>query len=203
MKKARLIFILLILTTALSGQEIKISLAPTINNAFYFIQVDGGPGHDFKPGFSTSLDFLFLNRKKINIGFGFCYQFMQVEYTPNMNTGDFTGQTDNINILSINVAAIYNLKHDYYISLNPLMNLQLKYTSDLITDKQNGLGLSFSIGKYFSLKDNIRLNIEPKININNIAPFGTEDYLKLRMVSAGLNIGLVFGKTKTIELREK
>ena len=33
---------------------------------------------------------------------------------------------------------------------------------DFITDKQNGPGLSFSVGKYVNLTDNIRLNIEPK-----------------------------------------
>jgi hypothetical protein len=199
MKKATLISILCILTTVLPGQEIKISLAPTINNAFYFKSVVGSAGRDFKPGFSTSLDFSFLNEKRINIGFGFSYQFMQVEYTPNMNTGDFTGQTDKINIASLDITAIYNLKHNFYLSLSPLINLQLKYTSDLMTDKQNGLGLSLSIGKHFSLKDNIRLNIEPKLTINNIVPFNLVYYRTLRMASAGLNIGLVFGKTKTPE----
>lgn len=193
MKKGTLIFILFILAKTISGQEIKISLAPTINNSLYFVSVTGGPGHISKPGFTTSVDVLYLNGKKVNIGFGCFYQFMRVEYTPNNNTGYFTGQTDNINILAINFAAIYNLKHDYYLSLNPMINLQLKYKSNFITDKQNGLGLSFSIGKYFSLSDNIRLNIEPKIVINNIAPFGPNDFRKLRMISAGLNIGLVFG----------
>jgi hypothetical protein len=197
MKKATLISFLFILTTILPGQEIKISISPTINNAFYFKSVVGGAGRDFKPGFSTSLDFLFLNEKRINIGFGFRYQFMQVEYTPNMNTGDFTGQTDRINIASLDISAIYNLKHNFYLNLSPLINLQLKYTSDLMTDKQNGLGLSLSIGKYLNLKDNLRLNIEPKLTINNIVPFNPEDSMTLRMASVGLNIGLVFGKTKT------
>ena len=197
MKKAPLILILFILTTILHGQEIKISIAPTINNAFYFKSVDGSAGRDFKPGISTSLDFSFLNEKRINIGFGFRYQFMQVEYTPNMNTGEFTGQTDKINIVSFDISAIYNLKHNFYLSLSPLINLQTKYTSDLMTDKQNGLGLSLSMGKHINLKDNIQLNIEPELTINNIVPFNPDNYLTLRMASAGLNIGLVFGKIKT------
>ena len=195
MKKTTLAFLILIMTTILYGQEIKISVAPTINNALYYQFVAGGPGRNYKPGFSTSIDYIFPNDKKINFGIGFCYQFSQVKYTPNMNTGNFTGQTDKVSLISINFATIYNLKRNFYLSLNPLINLQLNYKSDFITDKQNGLGLSFSIGKHFNLNDKIQLNIEPKFWINNIFPVQAENSLKL--TTAGLNLGLVFGKNKT------
>ena len=193
MKKTTLAFLILIMTTILYGQEITISVAPTINNALYYQFVAGGPGRNYKPGFSTSIDYIFPNDKKINFGIGFCYQFSQVKYTPNMNTGNFTGQTDKVSLISINFATIYNLKRNFYLSLNPLINLQLNYKSDFITDKQNGLGLSFSIGKHFYLNDKIQLNIEPKIWINNIFPVQAEN-LSLRLTTAGLNLGLVFGK---------
>lgn len=202
MKNAILTSLILIMTTILYGQEIKISVAPTINNALYYKFVAGGYGRNFKPGFSTSFEYLFRCDKKINSGFGLCYQFTQVEYTPTIESSGFTGQTDKINIISFNFATILKMKHDFYLSLNPLINIQLNQNSDFLTDNQNGLGLSFSYGKYINLKNNIQLNIEPKILINNIVPFNPEDYLTLRMTSAGLNIGLVFGKTKTSQPKE-
>jgi hypothetical protein len=209
MKKSIFTSIVFILTTILYGQqntieydghdslnsksEIKISIAPTINNALYYQFVSGGPARNFKPGFTTSFEYLFKNDKKINFGFGLCYQFTQVEYTSTMDSGEFTGQTDIIHIISINFAAVLKMKHDFYLSLNPLINFQLNKDSDFYTDNQNGLGLSFSFGKYINLKNNIRLNIEPRLLVNTIVPFNPDDYMTLRMTSVGINIGLVFG----------
>jgi hypothetical protein len=207
MKKSILTSIVFILTTILYGQQdpignsdqdslnyksrIKISVAPTENIALYYQSVQGGPGLKFKPGFSTSFEYLFRSNKKINLGFGLCYQFAQVEYTPNMNTGDFTGQIDKISVISFNFSTIYKSKKDFYLSLNPMVTLQLNYNSDFITDKQSGLGLSFSVGKYFNLNDKLRLNVEPKLWIHNIVPF-TDENLPLRLTTFGLNLGLVF-----------
>ena len=207
MKKSILTSIVFILTTILYGQQdsagnsdqdrlnyksrIKISVTPTENIALYYQSVQGGPGRKFKPGFSTSFEYLFRSNKKINLGFGLCYQFAQVEYTPNMNTGDFSGQIDKISVISFNFSTIYKSKKDFYLSLNPMVTLQLNYNSDLITDKQSGLGLSFSVGKYFNLNDKLRLNVEPKLWIHNIVPF-TNENLPLRLTTFGLNLGLVF-----------
>ncbi len=207
MKKSILTSIVFILTTILYGQQdpfgnsdqdnlnfksvIKISVSPTENIALYNQPVEGGPGRKFKPGFSTSFEYLFRSNKKINLGFGLCYQFAQAEYTPNMNTGDFTGQIDKISVISFNFSTIYKSKKDFYLSLNPMVTLQLNYNSDFITDKQTGLGLSFSVGKYFNLNDKLRLNVEPKLWIHNIVPFRNEN-LPLRLTIFGLNLGLVF-----------
>jgi hypothetical protein len=213
MKRSFLTSIVLILTTILYGQqnpidnrdqdslkcksEIKISVSPTENIALYYQSVQGGPGRKFKPGFSTSFEYLFRCDKKINLGFGLCYQFAQVEYTPNMDSGDFfTGQIDNVSVISFNFTTIYKLKRDFYLTLNPMITLQLNYNPDFITDKQSGLGLSFSLGKYFNLNDNLRLNIEPKLWIHNIVPFQAEN-LPLRLTTCGLNLGLVFGKSSS------
>ena len=174
--------------------EFKISIAPTIGTVLYYRFVAGGPGRKFKPGFSASFDYSFRSDNKINFGFGLNYQFAQVEYTPNMDSGDFTGQTDNVILISFNFATIYNLKKNFYLSLNPLINLQLNYRSDLMTKKQTGLGLSFSVGKKFFLNNNIQLNIEPKLWINNIVPFNPDGWLKHRLTALGLNFGFVFGQ---------
>jgi hypothetical protein len=71
MKKSIIAFIILILTNILNGQEFKISFAPTINSGLYYQFVAGGPGQNLKAGFTTSLDYLFLNDNKINFGLGF------------------------------------------------------------------------------------------------------------------------------------
>jgi len=207
MKKIILTSIVFILTTIIYGQpeiigksdqdnikqksHIKISIAPTVDNALYFKSVQGGAGRNFKPGFSTSFEYIFRSNNKINLGLGFCYQFAQVEYTPNMNTGDFTGQTDKLNVISFNFSSIFKLKKDFYLSLNPMVNLQLNYDSDLMTDKQSGLGLSLSGGKYFDLNEKFQLNVEPRLWIHNIVPFNGEN-LPLRLTTLGLNLGLVF-----------
>jgi hypothetical protein len=192
MQKVFLISIVFSLTTILYGQEFKISVAPTINNALYYHFVAGGPGRGFKSGFSTSVEYILRNDKRINLGFGLSYQFCQVEYTPNMNTGDFIGQTDRVNLISINLISVCNLKKDFYLSVNPLIDFHLNYYSENIIDKQSGCGLSFSIGKLLKLNDRILLNLEPRLWIHNIIPF-YNDHLTQRLTVAGLNVGLVFG----------
>lgn len=200
MKKAILTSIILILTITLYGQEIKISVAPTVNAAPNYQGVDGGPGQKAKAGFSTTFEYSFRNDKKINLGFGLCYQFSQVEFTSNMNTGDFLGQTDKVNLLSFNLLSKYNLKKNFFLSFNPLINLDINYDTESILDNQSGLGLSLSFGKRIKLNDNILLNIEPRLWIHNIIPFNKETYTD-RLTIAGLNFGLVF-RQKKLQLPE-
>lgn len=175
-----------------SKSDIKISIAPTNNMAPYCQLVSGGAGMNNKPGFSTSFEYLFRSNKIINPGFGLCYQFAQVEYTPNMNTGDwFTGQIDKISLISFSFSTIFKSKHDFYLSLNPMITLQTNYDSEFITEDQSGLGMSVSAGKYFKLYDKLRLNIEPRLWVNNIVPFKHEHLYK-KLTTLGLNLGLVF-----------
>ncbi len=192
MKKITLTFLIAFLTIILYGQEFKISVAPTINNTFYYQFVAGGAGRNFKSGFSTSLEYTIRNDKRINFGFGLSYQFCQVEYTPNMNTGDFIGQTDIVNLFSVNLVSVYDLNKNFYLSLNPSIDFHLNYETENVIDRQSGVGLSLSFGKYLKLTDDILLNIEPKLWIHNVIPFSGFD-LTQRLTVAGLNVGLVFG----------
>lgn len=208
MKKSILTSIVFLLSTIAYGQQntagdsdknnlnsksdIKISIAPTYNIARSYELMTGGPGVNNKPGFSTSIEYLIRSDKTINLGFGLCYQFALVEYTPNMNSGEwFTGQIEKISVLSLNFSTIIKSKNDFYLSLNPMITLQLNYNSDFITDNQSGLGLSFSVGKYFKLNDKLRLNVEPRLWINNIVPF-QDEHLYKKLTTLGLNLGLVF-----------
>ena len=100
----------------LYGQEIKISVAPTINNAFYYQFVAGGAGQKTKSGISTSVEYIFRNEKRISLGLGLNYQFCRVEFTPNMNTGDFIGQTDIVNLISVNLVSVM-ISMNFYIVL--------------------------------------------------------------------------------------
>ena len=208
MIKSILTFIAFLLLTTIYGQQkptgnsdqenlnskpdIKISVAPTNNMALYYQMVTGGAGMNNKPGFSSSVEYLFRSDKIINLGFGLSYQFAQVEYTPNFNTGDwFTGQIDKISLISFSFSTIFKSKHDFYLSLNPMMTLQTNYDSEFITEDQSGLGMSVSVGKYFKLHNKLRLNIEPRLWVNNIVPF-QHDHLYKKLTTLGLNLGLVF-----------
>ena len=159
MKKVILTSLIVFLTTFVYCQEIKISVAPTINNALYYKFVAGGPGRGFKSGFSTSVEYILQNEKRINLGLGLNYQFCRVEYTPNMNTGDFPGQTDIVNLISVNLVSVYDLKKNFYLSLNPLIDFHLNYDTENIITKQSGSGLSFSFGRQLKLTDRNLLNL--------------------------------------------
>ncbi len=192
MKKVTLSFLIAFLTIILYGQEIKISVAPTINNAFYYQFVAGGAGQKTKSGISTSVEYIFRNEKRISLGLGLNYQFCRVEFTPNMNTGDFIGQTDIVNLISVNLVSVYDLNKNFYLSLNPSIDFHLNYETENVIDRQSGVGLSISFGKYLKLTDDILLNLEPKLWIHNIIPFSGFDFTQ-RLTVAGLNVGLVFG----------
>jgi len=202
MKKTIIASILIISTNILCGQEFKISIAPTINCGLYYQFVAGGPAQNLKPGFTTSIDYLFLNDNKINLGLGFNYHFSQVEFVPNMNTEDMPLHTENVNLISFRFKSVYKFKNQFYLSLDPSVDFHLSYDSQQTLDKQSGIGLSFGIGKNIKIKDAVYLNIEPKLWVHNIISF-TESDLPYRLTTLGLNFGLVFGPKPTDKQTDK
>jgi hypothetical protein len=191
MKKIVLSGIFLILTSILFGQEFKISIAPTINSGLYYQFVTGGPGQNLRAGFTSSFDYLILKDNRINFGLGLNYQFSQVEFVPNLNTGDMPLHTENVNLISIRFKTVYNLKNQFYLSLDPSADLHLNYDSQQTLDKQSGIGLSFGLGKNVKIKEAVAINIEPKLWIHNIIPFNESNF-PYRLTTFGLNLGLVF-----------
>lgn len=196
MKKTIIASILVTLTNILSAQEFKISIAPTINSGRYYQFVTGGPGQNLKAGFTTSLDYLFLNDNKINLGLGLNYHFGQVEFFPNMNTEGMPLHSENVNLISLRFKSVYKFKNQFYLSLDPSVDFHLNYDSEQTLDKQSGIGLSSGFGKNIKIKEAVYLNIEPKLWIHNIISF-TELDLPYHLTTLGLNLGLVFGPKPT------
>jgi hypothetical protein len=192
MKKTILASVFLILTSSLCGQEFKISFAPTINCGLYYKFVAGGSGQNLKMGLTTSIDYVFLNGNNINLGLGFNYHLSQVEFVPNLNTGDMQLHTENVNLISVRFKTVYKLKNHFYFSLDPSVDFHLNYNSQQTLDKQSGIGLSFGFGKDINIKEIVYLNIEPRIWIHNIISF-TDSNLRYHLTTLGLNLGLVFG----------
>ena len=184
------------MTAILYSQEIKVSVAPKINVGLRYRFVAGGPGQNPRAGFITSLDYLFLNDNKINPGLGLNYHFSQVEFVSNMNTGDMTNHTENVNLISFRFKSVYKLKNQFYLSLDPSVDFHLNYDSQQTLDKQSGIGLSFGFGDNIKINEAVNLNIEPKIWIHNIIPF-TETNLPYRLTAIVLNMGFVFGPKHT------
>jgi hypothetical protein len=184
------------MTVTLFGQEIKVSVAPTINAGLHYQFVAGGPGQNIKAGFTTSFDYLFLQDKKVNFGLGLNYHFSQVEFVPNLNTDDMLLHTENVSLISFRFKTMYKLKNLFYISLDPSADFHLKYDSQQTLNKQTGLGLSIGLGKNIKIKESVYLNLEPRLWIHNIIPF-TEINNSYHLTTLGLNVGLVFGPMLT------
>ena len=197
MKRIFSAIVFIFLTNILYGQEVKISIAPTINSGLHYQFVAGGPGQHIKAGLTTSLDYLFLNDNKINFGLGGNYHYAQVEFVPNMNTADMPLHTEKVSIISLRLKSVLWFKNQFYLSLDPLVDFHLHYDAGQTLDKQSGIGLSFGPGKNIQIKEAIHLNIEPKLWVHNIVSF-TKQNLPYRLTAVGLNLGLVFGsKSKT------
>ncbi len=197
MKRILIANALIILTSILYGQELKISIAPTINSGLYYQFVAGSPGQHIKAGLTTSLDYLFLSDNKINFGLGCNYHFAQVEFVPNKNTADMPLHSERVNIISLRLKSLLRFKNQWYFSLDPSVDFHLNYDAEQTLDKQSGIGLSCGLGKNIQIKEAIYLNIEPRLWVHNIFSF-TEQDLPYRLTAVGLNLGLVFG-SKSID----
>jgi hypothetical protein len=195
MKKSILTYFLIILTTFLYGQKIKISVAPTINVAPHYQLVAGGPGQNIKAGLAASFEYLFLNDNKVNFGFGLNYHYSQVEFVPNLNSGEMVQHTEKLNLISIRLKTLISFKKSFYLSLDPSIDYQTNYEPVQVLNDQSGIGLSLGFGRNIKLKESLFLNIEPKIWIHNIIPFNIVS-LPYLLTTTGLNLGLVFGQKK-------
>ena len=191
MKKTFLFCCVIVLTTLLSAQEIRVSITPT-SNVFHNKYVTGKTYGSPKLGLSTNLDYLFIKKKKFEFGFGLGYQSSRVLNLVQVSAIDLFEVSEKINLCSINLKSIYKLSKEFYLSLDPSIDFQINYDTLQITDNQAGLGLSFGVGGNFRLNNVLSFNVEPRLWIHNIIPFHDIDQ-PFRLSFVGINLGLVFG----------
>ena len=185
------LFIAISSLTVIYGQTVTVLLSPTVNCAPHYKFVQGGPGQIIKFGFTTSFDLLIIDKNNFGIGVGLNYHYCQVEFTPNLNSGDMIQHTETINLLSCRWINMIHISGNYYLSIDPSIDFQIKHASSNTLGNQSGIGFALGFSKYFALNENLFLSIEPKVWIHNIIPFSHEE-LPYRLTSAGVNIGLGF-----------
>lgn len=194
MKKSALTYFSLFMTTLLFSQELKISVAPTISDVNFYNYVIGASFGQPRFGINSNIDYLFVTNKRVEYGIGLGFQNCHVYLmTPSPSFNDYSAATEGVNILSINLRSVYNLKKDFYITLVPSLDLQVKPNDLQKINNQTGLGLSFGIGKNIKLNESLSLNIEPRLWIHNIIPANGESQ-PYRLTTAAINLGLVFGQ---------
>jgi hypothetical protein len=192
MKKTAFTFFIFIMTTVLFGQEIKFSIAPTVSSIFHYRVVAGGPQGEARFGINSQLDYLFVTNKKVEFGIGVGYQNSHVRLKVPFGVSSYSTSIEKVELLSLRLRSVLNLKKDFYVSLSPIIDYQIRREIGQHIDNQSGLGLAFGIGKNIKLSESLALNIEPALWIHNIVPFNKEN-LPFRLTVAGLNFGLIFG----------
>jgi|WetSurMetagenome_2_1015567.scaffolds.fasta_scaffold124321_1 hypothetical protein len=193
MKKFALTCLIVIMSSVLFGQEIKFSIAPIASSIYHYKFVAGGPYGTARFGLSTQFDYLFVTNKKIEFGLGLGYQNSHVQIIiPFTGDNSYSASTETVNLLSLSLRSVFNLKKDFYITFVPTLDFQIKHNSLQRIDNQSGLGLSMGIGNNVKLNESLSLNIEPRLWVHNVIPFSGES-IPFRLTTVGLNLGLVFG----------
>lgn len=194
MKKSALTYFFLLMTTLLFSQELKISVAPTISDVNFYNYVIGASFGQPRFGINSNIDYLFVTNKRVEYGIGLGFQNCHVYLmTPSPSFNDYSAATEGVNILSINLRSVYNLKKDFYITIVPSLDLQVKPNDLQKINNQTGLGLSFGIGKNIKLNESLSFNIEPRLWIHNLIPLESVNH-PYRLTTAAINLGLVFGQ---------
>jgi hypothetical protein len=183
--------IIICLTVSSYAQDVGIAIAPTIDNVLYYQFVAGGPQYRAKGGYNVTVDCLLKSDKKIHFGSSLSYQYSQFKVIPTMDSPEFVMVTEGfIYLLSFSFKTSYITKKDFYLSLDPCIDLQLLNSHKSI-DNQSGIGLSPALGKLFKISETVLLRIEPRLWFHNIITFSSDD-LQLHLTQAGINIGFVF-----------
>lgn len=146
MKKTITVILFLCLANFLKGQDITFSIAPTLNNIYHYNFVAGGPSGNYKTGFYASVESIKIKERGISFGYGLSFQESNVEIVPEPFIGGEI-HTETVYLISGNLKVLKNLRREYYFSLDPFLDLQLKSPTQSSIDNQTGIGLSFGLGK--------------------------------------------------------
>lgn len=178
------------------SQEISFSVGSNWGTPFYYQFVSGGASKNPKIGFNSNLEYISFNDKKVTWGVGLGFQNGRVELTPEFTGGEQEriSHLEKSNILYLCYKMVFKQRPKSYLSLNPLLGIQLNKTKQNSFDNQSGIGLAFSYVKRINLNNTTFLKFEPKLTVFNIIPFVATD-LPERFTSIGINIGIGFKRS--------
>lgn len=185
-------FILLLLSAALiiNGQDLSLSVAPTINNVFYYQFVAGGYSGNSKAGFNVSAEYIRSGTQKISWGFGLCYQYSRVEIVPApMPPEERIPHTETVNLVTPGFKTVFNFRKEFYLTADPFIDIQLKSETQSSIDNQTGLGISLGFGKRIPISEGIFIMLEPRLWVHNVVPF-VDNNLAVRLTVVGLKAGI-------------
>ncbi len=176
------------------GQETVLSFAPTLNNVFHYQFVSGGPTGNSRPGLNIAFEYVRSTTNRVSYGYGVSYQFSQVELVPEpMNEAEPHKET--INLISASFKTVFNFRKGYYLSTDPLIDIQLNSSSQKSIGNQSGVGFSIGFGKRVLLNERFSINIEPRLWVHNVVPFGDTN-IPQRLTVFGIKAGLKLGRDK-------
>lgn len=180
------------------SQEISFSVGPNLGTPFYYQFVSGGASKNPKIGFNSNLEYISFNDKKVTWGVSLGFQNGRVELTPEFTGGEQEriSHLEKSNILYLSYKMVFKQRPKSYLSLDPLLGIQLNETKQNSFDNQSGIGLALSYVKRIHLNNTIFLKFEPKLTVFNIIPFVAID-LPERYTSISLNIGIGFKRFTT------
>jgi len=189
MKKLIPVILGLILMANLHAQMFSVSVAPTYVNVFpktYY------GGRLIKPhyGIGISAEYLKSIGDRFSIGLGIDYLHSSLEVPPppfNVETQDFHMET--IRLLATSFKTVLNLNYGFFLTANPLIDIQLPNGDDVVVSNQTGLGLSISCGKRFEISQRIGIYLEPVFWIKNLISLGDPAYPK-RLNALGVKAGI-------------
>ncbi len=198
MKKTLFTFGIILLSIFSFSQELSFSVGSNFGSAFYYQFVDGGASKSPKIGFNSNVEYISINDKKVSWGVGVGFQNSRMSIKPafwGQADDERISHTEKSNILYVNYKMVFRKRDASYLSLDPLIGIQLNETTPISYDNQTGIGFSFSWVKKVNLNETVFLKIEPKFSVFNIIPFVSKDYSE-RVTSIGLNIGVGFRNLK-------
>jgi hypothetical protein len=191
MKKAILFGCVIFWTELLFGQEFRVSIAPTYN-VFHNKYVNEKPYGSPKLGTNFNLDYIITTTKKLEFGLGLGYQSSSVLKVIPIGVSEYIAATEKINLFSFSLKSVYKLSKEFYLSLDPSVDIQTNHDPIQTTENQSGLGLSFGVGGNFRLNNYLLFNVEPRLWMHNLISFHNQD-APFRLSNVGINLGLVFG----------
>ena len=141
MKKESFMLLLLFAAMVMNGQDLSLSVAPTINNVFYFQMVTGGYSGNSKPGFNASMKYIRSGTDRVSFGFGLSYQYSRVEIVPApMPPEERIPHTETVNLVTPGFKTVFNFRKGFYLTADPFIDIQLKSETQSSIDNQTGLG---------------------------------------------------------------